>query len=69
MKDPRTIFLVVTNIVLGAAVLLLILGVVTGTLCELVVKLKRRHDAEAELDRDMHHMFGGLPFTRKHHRR
>ena len=69
MKDPRTIYLVVTNIVLGAAVVLLILAVATGTLCDFIVKLKRRHDAEAELDQDMHRMFGGLPFARKHHRR
>ena len=69
MKDPRTLWLVVTNIALGAAVVLLILGIVTGTLCELIVKLKKRHDAEAELDRDMQRMFGGLPFARKHHRR
>jgi hypothetical protein len=37
MSDPRTIWLVATNIALGAAVVLLILGVVTGTLCELIV--------------------------------
>ena len=69
MSDPRTIWLVATNIALGSAVVLLILGVVTGTLCELIVKLKRRHAAWAELDRDMQRMFGGLPFARKHHRR
>ena len=69
MKDPRTIWLVATNIVLGAALVLLILVLVTGTICDLIVKLKRRHAAWAELDRDMQHMFGGLPFARKHHRR
>ena len=68
MSDPRTIFLVVTNIVLGVAVVLLVLGVVTGTLCDLIVALKRRHAAWAELDRDMHRMFG-VPFARKHHHR
>ena len=56
MSDPRTIWLVATNIALGAVVVLLILGVVTGTLCELIVKLKRRHAAWAELDRDMQRM-------------
>ncbi len=58
MSDPRTFWLVVTNIVLGAAVVLLILGLATGVLCELVVKLKKRHAAWTELDRDMQHMFG-----------
>ena len=69
MNDPRTFWLVVTNIALGAAVVVLILGVVTGALCELVVKLKKRHAASVELDRDMHRMFGGPPIVRRHHRR
>ena len=69
MSDPRTFWLVVTNIALGAAVVVFILGVVTGVLCELVVKLKKRHAASAELDRDMQRMFGGLPIVRRHHRR
>jgi hypothetical protein len=69
MSDSRTFWLVVTNIALGAALVVLILGVVTGVLCELVVKLKKRHAAQAELDRDMQRMFGGLPIVRRHHRR
>jgi hypothetical protein len=68
MSDPRTFWLVVTNIVLGAAVVLLILGLATGVLCELVVKLKKRHSAWAELDRDMQRMFGVLPLPKRHHR-
>src|ERR1035437_8459596 len=39
MSDSRTFWLVVTHIALGAALVVLILGVVTGVLCELVVKL------------------------------
>jgi hypothetical protein len=69
MSDPRTFWLVVTNIALGVAVVVLILGVVTGVLCELVVKLRKRHTAWSELDRDMQRMFGASPIARRHHRR
>ena len=69
MSDPKTFWLVVTNIALGAALVVLILGVVTGVLCELVVKLKKRHAAGAELDRDMRRMFGAPPFAKRQHRR
>jgi hypothetical protein len=58
MHDPRTFWLTVTNIALGAALLLLILGLVTGVLCEFIAKLRRRHAAERELDREMRHWFG-----------
>lgn len=66
MSDSRTFWLVVTNIALGVAVVVLILGVVTGALCENLLKLKRRHTALAELDRDMQRMFGGLHLAKKH---
>jgi hypothetical protein len=69
MSDPRTFWLVLTNIALGVAVVVLILAVVTGTLCELILKLKKRHAAGAELDRDMHRMFGELPLAKRHRRR
>ena len=69
MSDPRTFWLTVTNIVLGAAVVALILGVLTGALCEFVLKLKKRHAALAELDRDMQRMFGGLALPKRHHKR
>ena len=69
MSDPRTFWLVATNIALGVAVVLLLVGILSGVLCELVSKLRRRHTALDELDRDMQHMFGGLPFARRHHRR
>lgn len=67
MSDSRTFWLVVTNLALGAAVVLLILGVLTGTLCDLVVRLKKRHTMWAELDRDMHRMFTLHP-SKKHPR-
>ena len=69
MSDSRTFWLVVTNIALGIAVVVLILGVLTGALCEYVLKLKRRHAAWAELDRDMQRMFGGLHFAKRHPRK
>ena len=69
MRDPRTFWLTVTNIVLGAAVVVLMLGVLTGALCEFVVKLKKRHAAWAELDRDMQRMFGVLALPKRHHKR
>jgi len=58
MDDPRTFWLIVTNVILGLAVVLAVLGVVTGTLCELVARRKKRRDVDAELDRDMRHFFG-----------
>jgi len=58
MDDPRTFWLIVTNVILGLAVVLAVLGVVTGTLCELVAHWKKRRDVGAELDRDMRHFFG-----------
>ena len=69
MSDPRVFWLVLTNVVLGAAVVVVILGIATGVLCELVAKVKRRHAAWAELDRDMQRLFGGAPFGGRHHRR
>ena len=51
MDDPRTFWLTVTNIVLGLAVVLLILGIVTGVLCEFIATLRRRHAMLGEIDR------------------
>lgn len=59
MSDPRTFWLTLTNITLGLAVVLLILGVVTGILCEFVAKLRRRHAAWHQLDDEMRRMFHG----------
>ena len=58
MRDSRTFWLVVTNLALGVALVALILGVVTGTLCDLIVKVRKRHAAWTELDRDMERTFG-----------
>lgn len=57
MHDPRAFWLILTNILLGAAVLILILGVLTGVLCEAVAKWRRRRGVSAELDDDMRRLF------------
>jgi len=56
MHDPRTYWLVVSNIVLGIAVLLVVLTVITSVLCELVAKWRRRREIR-NLDREMGHLF------------
>jgi hypothetical protein len=58
-SDPRTFWLTLTNIILGVLVLLAVLGVVTGVLCDLVDKLKRRHTIMHEIDDDMRRLFHG----------
>jgi hypothetical protein len=58
MHDPRAFWLTVTNIVLGLAVALAIVGVLTGTLCDMVANWKKRRRLNSELDRDMQHLFG-----------
>jgi hypothetical protein len=65
MDDPRTFWLTVTNVVLGLAVLLLILGVLTGVLCDYVAQLRKRRALLRDLDRDMHRLFL-MPPPRKH---
>ena len=57
MHDPRTFWLVVTNIALGAALVLLFLGLLSGAICDWITKLRSRHAALGELDRDMRRMF------------
>jgi hypothetical protein len=59
MHDPRTFWLTVTNIALGVALVLLILGILTGSVCDLVARLKRRHTLSDDIDREMHRMFHG----------
>jgi len=59
MHDPRTFWLTVTNIALGVALVLLILGILTGSVCDLVARLKRRRTLGNDIDREMHRMFHG----------
>jgi hypothetical protein len=69
MSDSRAFWLVLTNIALGIVAVLLILAVVTGTLCDLISKVKKRHAAWVKLDQDMHRMFGEVPLAKGQHRR
>jgi hypothetical protein len=64
MDDPRTFWLIVTNIILGIAVLLAVIGVLTGTLCELMADWKKRRNIGAELDRDLRNVFGVTRFRK-----
>ena len=58
MHDPRTFWLTVTNIVLGLLVVALVVGVATGTLCELFDRWKKRRTSEADLDREVRELYG-----------
>lgn len=53
MADSKTFWLTVTNIALGLALIVLILGVLTGVVCEYVGKVRRRHALRRELERDV----------------
>jgi hypothetical protein len=57
MSDPKTFWLTVTNIVLGVLVLVLLWGILAGTLCDLVARYRKRHDAGRELDREIKDYF------------
>ncbi len=57
MHDPRTFWLIVTNIALGLALVLMILGVLTGIACNFVSNLRKRSASLKELDREMRRLF------------
>ena len=59
--DSKTFWLNVTNIVLGAFVVICFLVVATGLVCEVLEGPRKRVSYRAELDRDMHEMFGFPP--------
>jgi hypothetical protein len=59
MGSPNTFGLTLTNILLAALVVLAVLAVLLGTLCEIVSERKKRASYEAELDHDMREMFAG----------
>ncbi len=61
MTDPRTTWLVVTNIALGLAVLLLIVLIVCGTCCDCIGKLRHRRAMMKEMDADLHQAFAKPP--------
>jgi uncharacterized membrane protein len=57
MSDPKTFWLTVTNIILGVLVLLLLWGIVAGTICDLVARFRKRRAAMREMDREMKDYF------------
>ena len=57
MAAPNTFWLTLTNIVLGALVVLCLVIMALETLCATVSKLKKRRSYGAELNHDMQEMF------------
>ncbi len=67
MMRQNTSWLTLTNIVLGALVILCFLFVALGSLCETIAKAKKRRSYEAELDSDLEEIFAaGCPHTATH---
>jgi hypothetical protein len=59
MGESPHFWLDVTNIVLGAVVLVCVLATVFAVAWEVAARVKRRCTLSAELDRDMRHLFRG----------
>ena len=64
MDDPRTFWLVVTNIILGVMVAALVLAIAFVEAIDIFHRLRARRSAWRELDRDMERYFGH-PHTRR----
>jgi len=61
MGDPRDIWIHVTNIVLGIAVLTFLVAVLLAVILEVTARARRRFELRAELNHDMRdlaHLFG-----------
>ncbi len=58
MTEPNTFWLTVTNIVLGAAVVLCCLFLAALVFCEIVSRRDRHKSLEAEVSHDFEEMFG-----------
>lgn len=58
MPGPNTSWLTITNIVLGAVVLLMLLLTVAGVIWEQIARVRRRRSIEEELNHDMKQFFG-----------
>ena len=50
MHDTKTFWLTVTNIVLGLALMLLLLGLATGILCDYISVIRKRRALYREID-------------------
>lgn len=61
MDDPRTVWLVVVNLALGAIVFLFCALLLTGVIREFVERVRRRHAYRAELYRDLESHFRRTP--------
>jgi hypothetical protein len=61
MLLPNTRWLTLTNVLLGVVVVLCLLLVAVGVLCDVISKLRRFRSYERELDRDMEKAFGPQP--------
>jgi hypothetical protein len=59
MDDFGVWLLNVVNVTLGAATLLAVLAVMVGVVQQIVAPRKKRSAMTAELDGDMHRLFGG----------
>ncbi|HLK68373.1 MAG TPA: hypothetical protein VKU19_33300 [Bryobacteraceae bacterium] len=64
MHDPRTFWLTVTNIALGLALLVLVIGLATGTLCDLISAKRRKRAEIRDLDRELRDFLHNSP---RHH--
>jgi uncharacterized membrane protein len=58
MPETKTLWLIVTNVVLGLLVVLAIAGIATGVLCDTVARIRKRRRAAEEMDRDLREIFG-----------
>jgi hypothetical protein len=58
MEDPKTVWLIAINIVLGLAVLACAITMAIGILRDVVASRRKRNAQWDELDRDMLRMFG-----------
>ena len=57
MQDPRTLWLTVTNLFLGALVALVLVGMAAGALRGVVERWRKRRRIAKELEQDLRDMF------------
>jgi len=60
MNGTNTTGVTVTNIVLGAAVVLILMATAVAMVEEWIARIRKRRAIEAEIKRDMKHFFGPL---------
>jgi hypothetical protein len=57
MPDPKTLWLTVSNIILGALVLMCVVAVAFAVIREIMARIGRYRRISAELDLDMRNLF------------